>query len=172
MMKSLWGISERTCSKHLKSQGVWLIQTPEVLPIFRESMGFFLHHLLQPLSFDQHFPHPRSKTPLPSSFLYVFQNPGSSTNQFMHHLYHRTGWTSPQLQRHFLQDPHCPWTKCTLKGIRPSRTGEILIPSLPGPSWEAAELSNDPIWKNEKKGGNKLLFHRREWTQRNRYNLG
>lgn len=149
------------CSKHLNYQAVWLIWTPKVLPIFRQNMNIFLHHLLQPLSFDQHFPHPRRRALLLSFFLYIFQKVGSSANQFTHHLCQRTGWTSPWLQRHFLQHPRCSWTKRTLQSIRPSRTGEILILSTPGPRWDVAELSNDPIRKSEMKGRNKLLSCRR-----------
>lgn len=113
-------------------------------------------------------PSPGVKSHFSNPFHVSSKKAGSSTKMYRHHPYQRTSWTPPLFQRHFWQNTHCLWTKCTLKSIRPSRTGEILILSPPvitviitGPSWEAAGLSNDLIWKCKKKWRNKLLFCRR-----------
>lgn len=100
-------------------------------------------------SLSDTFPPPQEQTPLLWFFLYVFQkqNPlltNSCTTDPKRPAQHLCGFRATCCRTPAAHEQSILW--------KSSRTAEFLILRPPGPWWEAAELSNDPIWKSKEKG--------------------
>lgn len=122
------------CLANLESRSLVCIQQKYYL---------FLQHFLQPLSYISAISGANS-TSLILSICLPKAEP--SANQ-IYHWSQRTSSTSLWLQSH---EQSTRW--------KAPRTGEFLILKPPGPMWEAAELSNDPVWKTKEKGETSCFF--------------